>query len=71
MMVIDDLVFIQRTEISEFQISAGVEWKEGELAFLVVGFAATSDEHVDILANSVEVIEDETAEQIQKRMTRT
>lgn len=57
---------VRRTGISVLQLTDGVEWEPGELAYLVVGIAATSDEHVGVLANLAEVIEDEetTAELI-------
>lgn len=54
----DDLALILRTGISVLQLPRGIEWEPGETAYLVVGIAATSDEHVDILANLAEVIDD-------------
>ena len=50
---------ILQTGISVLQIPAGVEWEDGEKAYLVIGIAASSDEHVGVLANLAEVIEDE------------
>lgn len=50
---------IHRTGISVLQLPDGVEWEEGELAYLVIGIAANADEHVGVLANLAEVIEDE------------
>jgi mannitol/fructose-specific phosphotransferase system IIA component len=50
---------IIQTGISVLQIPAGVEWEDGEKAYLVIGIAASSDEHVGVLANLAEVIEDE------------
>ena len=50
---------ILKTGISVLQLPAGVEWEDGEKAFLVIGIAASSDEHVGVLANLAEVIEDE------------
>ena len=49
---------MRRTGISVLQIPAGVEWEPGELAYLVIGIAASSDEHVGVLANLAEIIED-------------
>ena len=40
------------------QLPEGVEWEPGERAFLVIGIAAQADEHVSVLANLAEVIED-------------
>ena len=50
---------ILQTGISVLQLPAGVEWEDGEKAYLVIGIAASSDEHVGVLANLAEVIEDE------------
>ncbi len=47
------------------QLPEGVEWEQGERAYLVIGIAATADEHLSILANLAEVIEDpEAAEEL-------
>lgn len=40
------------------QVPNGVEWEPGELAYLVIGIAASSDEHVGVLSNLAESIED-------------
>ncbi|HAF62461.1 MAG TPA: phosphoenolpyruvate-dependent sugar phosphotransferase system EIIA 2 [Anaerolineaceae bacterium] len=50
---------IFNTGISVLQIPDGVEWDEGEQAYLVIGIAALRDEHVSVLANLAEVIDDE------------
>lgn len=51
---------ILKTGISVLQIPAGVVWdEEGEKAHLVIGIAASSDEHVGVLASLAEAIEDE------------
>ncbi len=55
----DNRADILQTGISVLQVPAGVEWEDGELAYLVIGIAASSDEHVGVLANLAEVIEDE------------
>jgi len=57
----ENLGEVLRTGISVLQIPAGVEWEDGERAFLVIGIAANADEHVGVLANLAEVIEDEVA----------
>ena len=47
------------------QLPAGVEWEPGETAHLIIGIAAKSDEHIGILTNLAEVIEEpETADQL-------
>ena len=56
---------ILRTGISVLQIPDGIEWEPGEKAYLIIGIAALRDEHVAVLGNLAEVIEDEAiAEQM-------
>jgi phosphocarrier protein FPr len=50
---------ILRTGISVVQLEKGVEWDEGEIVFLVIGIAASSDEHVGVLSNLADVIDHE------------
>ena len=50
---------ILKTGISVLQLPDGIEWEDGEKAHLVIGIAASSDDHVGVLANLAEVIEDE------------
>ncbi len=50
---------IYQTGISILQLPQGVEWEEGKKAHLVIGIAASSDEHVGLLARLAEVVEDE------------
>jgi PTS system mannitol-specific IIA component len=52
---------ILQTGISVLQLPQGVEWDEGgEPVYLVIGIAASSDEHVGVLASLAEAVEDET-----------
>jgi len=51
---------IFNTGIAVLQISAGVKWEEDELVYLVIGIAALRDEHVSVLANLAEAIDDES-----------
>jgi phosphocarrier protein FPr len=61
----ENLADVRRTGISVLQLPQGVEWEPGELAYLVIGIAANADEHVGVLANLAEVIEDpDAAEQL-------
>ena len=50
---------IQYTGLSVLQLPEGVEWNSGEIVYLVVGIAARSDEHIDVLAKLTDVLEDE------------
>jgi phosphocarrier protein FPr len=54
----ENLTDIRRTGISVLQVPGGVEWEPGALAYLVIGIAATANQHVGVLANLAEVIED-------------
>ena len=49
---------VRRTGISVLQLPEGVEWETGERAYLVIGIAADAEEHVSVLANLAEVVED-------------
>src|SRR6266545_4638911 len=53
-----DSQMIRRTGISVVQVPAGVEWNPGERVHLIVGIAARSDEHIGILANLTDVLDD-------------
>ncbi len=55
---LDDLSLVYRTGISVLQIPGGVEWGLDNTAYLIVGIAATSGEHIGILANLAEVVEE-------------
>jgi phosphocarrier protein FPr len=50
---------VLQTGISILQLSEGVEWDEGDKVFMVIGIAASSDEHVGVLANLAEVVDNE------------
>ncbi|MBE9160020.1 phosphoenolpyruvate--protein phosphotransferase [Nodosilinea sp. LEGE 06152] len=54
---------IVTTGIAVLQIPAGVEWSPGEVVRLVVGIAAKSDEHLQILTNLTHVLDDPAAVQ--------
>lgn len=54
-----DRGLIRATGISVVQFPDGVEWNIGETVRLVVGIAASSDEHLGILANLTNVLDDE------------
>lgn len=54
----EDREHIIKTGISVLQVPAGVAWEDDEMAYLIIGIAANSDEHMDVLANLAEAIED-------------
>ncbi|TGG91305.1 phosphoenolpyruvate--protein phosphotransferase [Natronospirillum operosum] len=55
-----DRELIHRTGVAVLQVPAGVDWKDGEKAHVIVGIAARSDEHIRILSNLTDVLADET-----------
>lgn len=57
----ESIQYIQKAGISVVQLPDGVMWDEedDEMAYLVIGIAAASDEHMGILTNLAEIIEDE------------
>jgi len=57
--VFDNREHIRSTGISVLQLEEGVPWDTDEIVYLVIGIAASSDEHVGVLANLAEVVEDE------------
>jgi phosphoenolpyruvate-protein phosphotransferase len=53
-----DRDLILRTGISVLQVPDGLQWNRGETVYLVVGIAARSDEHIEVLANLTHVLDD-------------
>jgi phosphocarrier protein FPr len=53
-----DLRSVFRTGVSVLQLPEGVEWEPGERAYLVVGLASTNDEHVRVLVNLVDLLQE-------------
>jgi len=58
-----DRGLILKTGVAVLQVPGGVEWNPGERVFLVVGIAAKSDEHLEILSNLTDVLSDESEAQ--------
>src|SRR5438094_4196968 len=63
-----DRDLIKQTGIAVVQVPAGVTWNPGETARLVVGIAAKSDEHIEVLRRLTRVLGDQ--EQV-ARLTQT
>lgn len=55
----ENIADIKTAGIAVLQIPSGVEWEEDEIAHLVIGIASGSDDHVEILANLADVLEEE------------
>ncbi len=54
-----DRDLIKRTGIAVVQVPRGVMWNSGETAHLVVGIAAKSDEHIEVLRRLTRVLGDQ------------
>ena len=50
---------ILHTGISVLQLTDAVEWDDDDKVFMVIGIAAAGDEHVGVLSNLAEVIDNE------------
>jgi phosphoenolpyruvate-protein phosphotransferase len=57
--LLKDRDLIERTGIAVVQVPGGLEWNPGETVRLVVGIAAASDEHLQILGNLTAILADE------------
>lgn len=53
----DGSKYVTNTGISVIQVPEGVNWNE-EKAYIVVGIAANSDDHMNVLASLADAIED-------------
>jgi mannitol/fructose-specific phosphotransferase system IIA component len=51
--------FVLQTGISVLQLAEGVPWDEDETVSLVIGIAALEGQHIGVLTNLAEVVEDE------------
>jgi mannitol/fructose-specific phosphotransferase system IIA component len=57
--ILENRDHILKTGISVVKLTEGVEWEDGEKVYMVIGIAALSDEHVQVLANLADVIDNE------------
>jgi phosphocarrier protein FPr len=54
-----DRGLILRTGIAVLQVPGGVAWQPGDMARIIVGIAAKSDEHLEILSNLTDLLYDD------------
>ena len=52
---------ILHTGISVLQLKDGVDWDDDEKVYMIIGIAASADEHVGVLSNLADVIDNEDA----------
>ena len=50
---------VKKTGVQVFQFPQGIEWGEGNVAYVVIGIAARSDEHLALLRQLTHVLSDE------------
>ncbi|MBF0751973.1 MULTISPECIES: fused PTS fructose transporter subunit IIA/HPr protein [unclassified Pasteurella] len=50
---------VKKTGVQVFQFPQGIEWGEGNIAYVVIGIAARSDEHLALLRQLTHVLGDE------------
>ncbi|WP_159567364.1 fused PTS fructose transporter subunit IIA/HPr protein [Budvicia diplopodorum] len=56
----DTRTLVLNTGVQVFQFPQGIEWGEGQTAYIVIGIAARSDEHLALLRQLTHVLSDET-----------
>ncbi len=57
---IDTRHLVKKTGIQVFQFPKGIDWGDGQLAYVVIGIAASSDEHLSLLRQLTHVLSDES-----------
>ena len=55
---------VKKTGVQVFQFPQGIEWGEGNIAYVVIGIAARSDEHLALLRQLTHVLGEDTAAQL-------
>ena len=56
---LDTRSMVKKTGVQVFQFPQGIEWGEGNIAYVVIGIAARSDEHLSLLRQLTDVLSDE------------
>ena len=56
---LDTRSMVKKTGVQVFQFPQGIEWGEGNIAYVVIGIAARSDEHLSLLRQLTHVLSDE------------
>ncbi|HIF2257416.1 TPA: fused PTS fructose transporter subunit IIA/HPr protein [Salmonella enterica] len=61
---------VLKTGVQVFQFPQGVTWGEGQVAYVAIGIAASSDEHLGLLRQLTHVLNDDSvAEQLKSAIT--
>lgn len=56
---LDTRSMVKKTGVQVFQFPQGIEWGEDNIAYVVIGIAARSDEHLSLLRQLTHVLSDE------------
>ena len=56
---LDTRSMVKKTGVQVFQFPQGIEWGEGNIAYVVIGIAARSDEHLSLLRQLTQVLSNE------------
>ncbi|MCK9088515.1 fused PTS fructose transporter subunit IIA/HPr protein [Haemophilus influenzae] len=56
---LDTRSMVKKTGVQVFQFPQGIEWGEGNIAYVVIGIAVRSDEHLSLLRQLTHVLSDE------------
>ena len=56
---LDTRSMVKKTGVQVFQFPQGIEWGEGNIAYVVIGIAARTDEHLSLLRQLTHVLSDE------------
>ena len=56
---LDTRSMVKKTGVQVFQFPQGIEWGEGNIAYVVIGIAARSDEHLSLLRQLTHVLSNE------------
>lgn len=56
---LDTRSMVKKTGVQVFQFPQGIEWGEGNIAYVVIGIAARSHEHLSLLRQLTHVLSDE------------
>ncbi len=61
----NDIQYVYSTGFSVVQLPDGVKWEPGENVYLIIGLASTGLQHVEVLSNLVELLQEpETIERL-------
>ena len=51
---------VKKTGVQVFQFPQGIEWGEGNIAYVVIGIAARNNEHIQVITSLTNALDDET-----------